>query len=172
MKRFSILLLAVAGCMATVSCSSDDDANNNNDPNADIVGTYRMTAQNSPVAIDYDGNGTSSANMMTESNCYNNTVMTINADGTYTSTYNGINISNGESTCASSQVTSGTWQRSGNTLTATTTNGGTGTNSWTWSAANGTMSRMAANAQYPSINSTTGDFEYATGNVNYTYTMQ
>jgi|GEM_PF-6406185 len=172
MKKISILLFAMAGCMATVSCSSDDDANNNNNSNADIVGTYRMTAQNSPVAIDYDGNGTSSMNMMTESPCYNNTVMTINADGTYTSTYNGINISNGQSSCATSQVTSGTWQRTGNTLSATTTSGGSGTNSWTWNASNGTMSRMQSNAQYPSINATTGDFEYGTGNVNYVYTRQ
>ncbi|RZJ66306.1 MAG: hypothetical protein EOO50_10260 [Flavobacterium sp.] len=170
MKKITYFLLALAGCM-WAGCSSDDDGNNNNQ-NADIVGTYRMTAFNSPTAIDYDDDGDSSVNMMTESDCYNNTVMTLNEDGTFTSTYNGVGISSGVSSCASSVNSSGTWTRTGNTIATTTTAGGSGTNSWTWNSSGTTLSRTQANAQYPSINATTGDFEYGTGNVGYTYTLQ
>lgn len=171
MKRLTLLLLAFAGCITAVSCSSDDDGDNNNNM-SEVAGTYRMTAFNSPTAIDYDDDGDSSTNMMTESDCYNNTVLTLNQNGTFTSTYNGIGINSGVSTCAASQVTGGTWTRSGNTISATTTSGGTGTNSWTWNTDAQTITRTQTNAQYPSINTTTGDFEYATGNVNYVYTMQ
>lgn len=169
MKKLPLLLLAIAGCITAVSCSDDDDGNNGS---ADIAGTYRMTAFNVPTAIDYDEDGDSSVNMMTESNCYNNTVMTINQNGTYTSTYNSVGINAGVSSCAAAQVSSGTWTRNGNTFTTTATNGGTGTNTWTWNANANTLTRTQANAQYPSIDPDTGDYVYGTGNVSYVYTLQ
>ena len=173
MKRFFFLLLGFAGCIGAASCSDDDDGNNNGNNNLrDMAGTYRMSSWNVPTAIDYDDDGDSSTNMMTESTCYNNTVMTLNEDGTYTSTYNSVGINNGVSSCAQSQVTSGTWTRNGNNLTATTTYGGSGTNSWTWNQQANTVTRSLTNSQYPSINSTTGDFEYATGNISQVYTRQ
>lgn len=165
-------MLGCAGCMAAVSCNDDDDNNTVRNHLSEMAGTYRMTEWNSPMAVDYDGNGVSSMNMMSESACYNNSEIRLNENGTFTSTYNSVQIIGGESSCAQSQVTGGTWTRSGNTLTATTTSGGSGANTWTWNGNEGTLSRMQANAQYPSINSTSGAYEYGTGNVNYMYTMQ
>jgi len=168
MKRLSILALVLAGCFAG-SCSDDDNNDDNN--SANLAGSYNMTAYNAPMAIDYDDDGDSSTNLMTESTCFNNSTMTLNSNGTYSMHYNGVTISNGLSSCASTSNTTGTWTRNGNTITATPTGGGTAT-SWSWSSSNKTLTNNATNAQYPSFNSTTGMYIYATGNTSTVYTMQ
>lgn len=167
-------MLAAAGWLALAlgtSCNNDDDNENNND---NMAGTYRLSSWNMPVAVDFDNNGTSSTNMMNESNCYNNSVMTVNNDGTYTMTYNSVGINGNTSSCQS-QTTTGTWTRNGNTFTTSSGSGSAMTNTdYSFSSAgnNQTITRYMTGAQYPSINSTTGDPMYSTGNVKMVFTRQ
>lgn len=164
-------MLAAAGCFAT-SCSDDDGDNNQS---ADFVGSYKMTAYNGPSSVDFDGDGTSSINFMDESDCWNNSTMTLNANGTYTMSSNGMNIDSGTSSCSSSATaTNGTWTRTGSTITTTQTSTGTGvgsSRSWAWSSGAHTLTNAQSNAQYPSFNSGTGLYSWSTGSVNSTYTM-
>lgn len=112
MKKIKIALLAVAGCFA-LACDDDRDTDNR-----DITGTYDLTAFNTPAPVDYDGDGTSSANMLDESDCYDDSRITINRDGTYILEDNFIGIHGTTSFC-DSRITKGTWSRSGNMLTTT-----------------------------------------------------
>jgi hypothetical protein len=173
-NRFFMLAAAgtLALAMGAISCDNDDDNDNNN--NEDLTGTYRMSSWNSPVAVDFDNNGTSSANLMTESSCFDNSTMTINDDGTYTMTYNDVGITGAVSSCRT-ETTTGTWARSGNSFTTTSGTGSSAIDtdySFSSSGASPTMTRFMTGAQYPSINTTSGDPEYATGNVNMVFTRQ
>jgi len=173
MKNFRFLMMAVAGCMAFISCDSDDD--NGSNANADLVGTYNMTSWNAPMAMDFDGNGMTSANFMTESSCYNNSRITLNNNGTYNMTYNSMGITGTTVNCGTTENTSGTWKRNGNNIVTTSTSGGTSTNSsYSFSQASGsnaaTMTRSMTNVQYPSWNGTTAS--WANGNVNMVFSQQ
>ena len=168
MKNLKFFLLAMAGCCA-LACDSDDDSNNN----SDVAGTYNLTAFNAPMSVDFDGNGTSSSNIMNESNCYANSKLVLNSDGSYTLTDNSVNISGTTSNCGS-QTTTGTWSRSGNTFTM---NSGVGTNIVTTnynyvkaSGTNGaTMTRTTTNGMYPSLNAS-GNPQWSIGTTNMVYT--
>jgi lipocalin-like protein len=169
MKKL-IYVMAIAGCCALSSCNNDDD---NNNANADYAGTYNMTAWNAPVAMDFDGNGTTSANFMTESNCYNNSRMTLNSNGTYNMTYNSMGITGTTTNCAATQTTTGTWTRSGNSIMTTATGSASAD---TYSFANGsgsngaTLSRSMTNVQYPTLSGSTAS--WANGNVNMMFTRE
>lgn len=170
MKNLKLLMLSIMGCVAMVSCDNDDD--NNNNQNDDIVGTYRMTSWNAPMAGDFNDDGVSSTNFMTESNCFNNSTMTVNANGTYTMSYNTMGMNGTSWGCGTTQNSSGTWTRNGNTFTTTSSSSGTSTSSdFTFNGTNQTMTHYMSNAQYPSFNATTGNAEFGTGNVNYVFTM-
>jgi len=171
MKNVKFLMMVMAGCLAFSSCDNDDDNNNSN--TTGYAGTYNMTAWNAPVAMDFDGNGTTSTNFMTETNCYNNSKIILNSNGTYTMTYNALGITGTTAGCAASQATSGTWTRSGNNIVTTSTTGGSSTSA-TYSFANGsasngaTLTRSMTNAQYPTISG--NNATWANGNVNMTFT--
>lgn len=161
-------MLLAAGCFAT-ACSDDDNGNDT----ADFVGTYDMTEFNGPNAVDFDGDGDSSDNFLDESACYDNSTLRINSDGTYTMSSNGMNITNGLSTCFTTPVaTSGTWERSGSVITTTQTSAGFGngtTSSWAWSSSNETLTNAQANGQYPSYNADTGLYSWSSGSVSTVY---
>lgn len=168
MKKINSFMLAVAGCFALASCSSDDNGGGN--PNATVAGTYNMTSWNSPNAIDFDNDGTSSANMMDESTCYDNSKMVLHQDGTYTMAYNFIGITGTTASCAPVENTSGTWVRSGNTITTTSMVNGVATDTdYSFAVGSGTngntMTRYMTNAQYPTLNES-GGAVWSTGNVN------
>jgi len=166
MKKLKFFTLAVAGCFALVSCSDDDNENNNSgNTNSDLVGTYRLTSWNSPVSVDFDGDGVSNTNMMNESNCYNNSIMRINNDNTYTMTYNYVGI-DGTVSCQS-ETTNGTWTRNGNSFATTNIAGGQNVNT-NYNFASGnqtTLTRNMSNWNYPSVDAN-GSQVYASGNVN------
>jgi hypothetical protein len=175
MKNVKNFVMATIGCLAlspvVISCSDDDDNNNNTD-NSQLVGTYRMTAFNAPMAIDFNNDGTSSVNLMDESNCYNDSFLVVNQNGTYTMTSNTVNIDGTTSSCAS-EVKTGSWTRSGNTFT---TSSGTGANvqrtDFSWNGTNRTFTRNATNFNYPTWNTVTNSPEWGTGNVSMIYTRQ
>jgi hypothetical protein len=72
------LFLLSALSLFLVACSSDDDAVAV-DP---LVGTWRMTAFEVENPYDFNEDGTASRNLITETNCYQNETIQINADGT------------------------------------------------------------------------------------------
>jgi hypothetical protein len=165
MKNFKMLMLAVAGCLSLASCSNDDDNNGvNNNTNADLTGTYRVTSWMAPTAVDLDGNGTTSTNMMMESSCYDDSMMTINQNGTYTMTYNSAGI-NGTSLECDTETTVGTWTRSGNSFTTSHMSGGQNmsTNYSFQGGSNTTLTRNMNNWQYPMMNN--GTASWGNGNV-------
>jgi hypothetical protein len=165
MKNFKMLMLAVAGCLSLTACSNDDDNNGvNNNTNADLTGTYRMTSWNAPMAVDLNGDGTTNTNVMTETNCYNNSMMTINQNGTYTMTYNSAGI-NGTAIECDTETTVGTWTRSGNTFTTTQTGGASLPINYSFQGgSNTTLTRNMTGWQYPTMNG--GVASWSTGNVN------
>ncbi|PTX63880.1 hypothetical protein C8N46_101489 [Kordia periserrulae] len=75
MKKLILLSVLSLGLFA---CSSDDDVTTV-DP---LVGTWRMTAFEVENAYDFNGDGTASNELISETNCYQNETIQINADGT------------------------------------------------------------------------------------------
>jgi hypothetical protein len=173
-----IFLLVICAGLAAVSCSHDDDKGTNTDPSLDLVGVYRMTAWNAPVAVDYDGNGISSANLMNETPCFNNSQISINADKTFSFTYNSVAIDTISGSTCHSLNSVGNWVRHGNTVTiisaaTDTLTLPTSSNFIFVPASVATAPLLISSlpaSLYPSINADTGAFEYATGDVNFVMT--
>lgn len=81
MKKILLNLLALS--LLITSCESDDD----NNSSSDLQGTWKLTAWNVANAIDLNGDGTVSTNMLDEMNCYNNETITFgNSTATATTT--------------------------------------------------------------------------------------
>ena len=91
--------------------------------NTTVVGTYLLTAFNTSVPTDLNGDGTTSTNQMNETTCLNNSFLTLNSDNTFTATGGGIDIDLTTTpnviTCTTEPPTVGTWSLTGNQLTTT-----------------------------------------------------
>lgn len=168
-----MLMLAVVGSLSLGACSSDDDNNANVNPNADLVGTYKMTAWNAPMSLDFNGDGTSNTNMMNESTCYNNSEMIIENDGSYTMTYNYVNIDGSGNVSCQTETTFGTWTRNGNSFTTTHLSGGQNMDvNYNFAAGNSTtLTRNMTNWNYPMLD-IDGNAAWGNGNVNLVMTRQ
>ncbi|WP_395066728.1 hypothetical protein [Flavobacterium sp.] len=88
-----------------------------------ITGTYLLTAFNSSVPTDLNGDGTSSTNQMSETTCFNNSNFILNANNTFISNSKGIDIDATVTpnvlTCFTDPDVTGTWVLNGTTLTTT-----------------------------------------------------
>lgn len=88
-----------------------------------ITGTYYMTAFNSSIPTDLNGDGTNSINQMNETPCFNGSFITLNDDATFTANGKGIEIdftgSTTTTTCFDDGIISGTWALVGNQLSIT-----------------------------------------------------
>lgn len=97
-------------------------------PGNDITGTYLMTAFNTTVPTDLNGDGTSSTNQMEETTCFNNNTIIIYANNTFTATAKGVDIvfdgANEVIECFTDPDFSGTWSQNGNNITFTYVDGG------------------------------------------------
>lgn len=143
MKKINLLLVVIISVF-TFSCSEVEpvdpilagQVNQNNGNNgggsataSGVVGMYLMTAFNSSVAVDLDGNGSSSTNLMDETNCLDGNFLLINANNTFTSNANGVDIefdgTNEIITCYQDPVFGGSWSLNGNLITFTYTDAGT-----------------------------------------------
>lgn len=72
------ILLLSALSLFLFSCSSDDDA-----PTVDpIIGTWKMTSFEVENSYDFNGDGTASREIISETNCYQNETIQINEGGT------------------------------------------------------------------------------------------
>ena len=117
MKTNKILLLALVA-VSCVACSNDDDNNSiNNNVAAELSGEYNLTSLYSPVATDYNQDGTASNDLMMESVCYLDTQITLSEDMTYTAT-NSYVFFLSETGCQSDERF-GTWEVNGNTVILT-----------------------------------------------------
>ena len=91
MKKYLVILAISA---FTISCSKDDDNNDVLIPTPPVVTseTYLLTAFNTALPTDLNGDGTASVNQMTEINCFSANSITIKSDNTFTAQQNGVYI--------------------------------------------------------------------------------
>jgi hypothetical protein len=110
MKK-KIFVFILAGLMLSCSKDNDDDA-------VDVSGSYRLTAFNTSVPTDLNGDGTTSTNQMTETDCFNNSILTLSPNNTYTTLEKGVEINldgiNSTIECYDDGSSSGTWSFDGN----------------------------------------------------------
>jgi len=87
---------------------------------AGITGTYILTAFNTVPSTDLNGDGTPHTNQMDEVPCFDNSLLIINANNTYTADSSGVDlgIPSGYE-CFTDPDDLGTWSLSGNELTFT-----------------------------------------------------
>ncbi|RZJ30599.1 MAG: hypothetical protein EOO48_04540 [Flavobacterium sp.] len=176
MKNFKMFMLTAAICLTAApffnSCNdmTDDSAPTDN---SGVAGTYKMTAFNIPGdAIDFDNNGTSSNNLVSESDCFNSNLLRLNSDHTYLRVDNYIDLSSGVAACAEFSET-GVWTKDGDVVTTTssTSNGYESyQTSYDYNSGSGTMTLAAPNFTYPTIDS--GSQTTAVGDVNFVFTKQ
>jgi hypothetical protein len=118
-KIFSLALVLVL-----FSCSKSDEASDVAPPTvASVSGSYLLTKINVSVPQDLNNDGIKSTNIMSETNCYNQNILVLKENGTYTLTDKGLEIEisgpNGSITtlsCYTDPIISGTWSLSGNTI--------------------------------------------------------
>jgi hypothetical protein len=93
-----------------------------------IAGSYILTAFNTSVPTDLNGDGTASTNQMAETTCLNNSLFVINSNNTFTADAKGIDIDLTTTpnvlTCFTDPDISGTWTLVGNILKTTYVEGG------------------------------------------------
>jgi len=160
-----LIILTVASLSA---CSSDDDNNTVENPNAQFAGLYNLTSLTAPMAVDFNMDETASAELMTESGCYNDTYILLNED----MTYNAVNsyvffISD---TGCQSEESSGTWEVNGNTLILTDTSLSDELELETeYTIDNGLLYKTEEEASYPDRDADDNPI-YLTGTLYYTYT--
>ncbi len=90
-----------------------------------ITGNYKLTAYNTSIPTNLDGNNTTSTNQLNETNCYNNTFLTLSANNTFVLNDKGVTIINSAITCFTGTNFTGTWLLDGDTLTLTYDDNGT-----------------------------------------------
>ena len=96
--------------------------------NTGITGTYLLTAFNSSITVDLNGDGIRSTNQLDETNCFNGNTLTLSADNTFIATSKGLDIvTNGTNNvieCFVDPNTTGTWELNGSILSLSYTESG------------------------------------------------
>jgi hypothetical protein len=173
MKNFRMLMLTAAVCLtAAPFFNSCDDFTDDSLPtdNSGIAGTFKMTAFNTPTPVDYDGNGTSSSNLLDESDCFVDNYIRLNSNHTYARIDNYIDLSSGVPACAEYNET-GTWKRDGDLITTTSsdTNGYLPYDTEFNSAGGTTLTINYVDVAYPGVDDL-GNPTTLNGDVNYVFT--
>ncbi len=126
--KLTAAVLSVFTLMTFSSCNVepiDSDLLGNIINTASVAGTYRMTAFNTGIPTDLNHDGTTSTNQMLETTCYNNSSLIINANGTFTATSKGVDVSTSNTLeCYTDADVTGTWVLSGTVLVLTYTEAG------------------------------------------------
>ncbi|MFY8188555.1 MAG: hypothetical protein ACOVLC_11425 [Flavobacterium sp.] len=148
-KKYLLSSLLAVLFLGFTSCSGDeepvdpvlisDDGNNNGGGgnngggNTTVNGVYVLTAFNSSVPVDLNGDGVNSTNQLNETTCLNNSFLTLNLNNTFVATSKGIDIvfnvdGNGNETseieCFEESPSNGTWSVQGNNVLFTYTEDG------------------------------------------------
>ncbi len=139
-----------------------------------VVGTYLLTAFNTSIPTDLNSDGTASTNQLSETNCYNNMLLTLNSNNTFVANSKGIDIvSNGTTetmSCFTDPDDTGTWSLVGNTLTLTTA--ATPPVVETYTVSGNTISATANNGQVVGYDTINHAPAYLTCNITVVYTKQ
>lgn len=165
MKKLSFSLLTLVLILPSCAiCESDPEPSPSQ---SHLVGTFKMTAWNAPVHVDFDQNGTSSRNLMHESDCYALSQLTLASNHTYDLSYHFLGI-DGESAGCSVEISHGVWNANGDNLRLTSSNGEE--TFYSYGEVNQILTRSEANWQYP-VNED-GNIGYENGAVNMVFTRQ
>lgn len=170
MKKLQLMTLAAA-MFAVVSCSDDDSSNNGSNVNANLEGTYELTAASSSQTNDYDGDGDSSADLVTEGSCFNKSWIAFHSDGTYDEGFTRTVASeNGLELECETLLSSGTYTRQGETIITNRTSGtGEATATFTFDSSLKTLTRTDSDAKFAIWGAINNLWATATGSVNLTY---
>lgn len=142
-------------------------------PNGAVAGSYLLTAFNTSVPTDLNGNGTASTNQMSETACFNNSFITLNTNNTFTADSKGIEIdlsvTPNISTCFTDPDYTGTWALNSNILTLTFLDGTTTVNE-NYTVVGNTLVNTVNNGQI--VGSSGGNPIYVTSNITIIYSKQ
>lgn len=121
MNKIKIAIFTIFTLITFFSCNVeplDSDLLGNIINSGSVAGTYRMTAFNTGIPTDLNNDGTASTNQMLETSCFNNNLISINPNGTFTATSKGVDVSSSASVvCYSDPDITGTWVLNGTVLT-------------------------------------------------------
>lgn len=84
MKTISSFILPIIACFLTVSCSKDKTEE------LSVVGSWKLSSWSVGIPLDLDRDGVASSNLLNESTCVNNEILTFEENGVVTanSSYN------------------------------------------------------------------------------------
>ena len=153
--------------------NSDNDDDNMN-VNADLLGEFNLTSYVVGMAQDLDNDGDNSTDLTSETNCYVNSNITFNSDGTYEERSSmSVLGALGLSLDCDSETTTGTWTRDGNTVTTTQTSGGANVSTdYMFNAETKKLTRTEDDGEYPSFTSEGSLFAMLTGAIDLTYSKE
>lgn len=128
-KKSIVKFLILSTTLVTFSCDNEPiDPAIDISVSSSVTGTYYMTAFNSSIPTDLNGDGSASTNQMDETNCFNGSFITLNANNTFVANSKGIDIDASGATsiieCFDEGNFTGTWSLSGNQLSITYIDGG------------------------------------------------
>ena len=159
---------------STAGATNTGGTNTGTITNSSVVGIYLLTAFNTSIPTDLNSDGTASTNQLSETNCYNNMLLTLNSNNTFVANSKGIDIvSNGTTetmSCFTDPDDTGTWSLVGNTLTLTTA--ATPPVVETYTVSGNTISATANNGQVVGYDTVTHSPAYLTCNITIVYTKQ
>jgi hypothetical protein len=161
--RFSVLVL----CCAFFACDDDDNNSNGSNLDNDLTGTYELTRIAVPTAQDYDNDGDTDTNLVKEGECYNTSWISFKSDGTYQQFHSWTSVAeNGATLDCNTQLSSGTYVQTGNTVVTTQTSGDMDlSTSYTFNASAHTLTATQAGGSYAGWNSVASIFAYLTGDL-------
>ncbi len=121
MRRLRFLLFLLPLGVLIISCGSDDDPGDTNEP-APVIGVWDLVELNISPAQDINEDGTANGNILDELNCVSGT-LTINDVGTWSLNLNGVTVTTitgnlFDIRCSEApSFNSGTWAFQNNQLT-------------------------------------------------------
>ena len=144
-------------------------------PPTSVAGTYLLTAFNSSVPTDLNNDGTASTNQLNETTCFDNMLLTLNANNTFTANSKGIEIVfNGtvdEISCFADPNYTGTWALNGTILSLTYTDTGVEyTDNYT--VTGNILTATISGGEIVGTETTTGAPVYLTSNLTIIFTKQ
>ena len=118
MKKTLLTLTAIAGLL--VACNKDDDDTPAPVTPAVTSTTYKFTALNSSVQTDLNGDGTPHTNQLEETHCFDNMLIVLRSDHTFTANSKGVDIDSETNpatlACFTDPDYTGTWSQSDNEI--------------------------------------------------------
>lgn len=181
MKISKILFTLLAISFSLGSCTTSDEPidsalnglvnTNTNNTTTSVVGTYLLTAFNTSVPTDLNNDQNASTNQMSETTCFNASLLVLNTNRTFTSNNKGIDIdltvTPNTITCFTDPNTTGTYTVNNNVLTTTYTENGVVYND-VFTISGNTLTSFLNNGTIVGL--TAGNPVYLTSNITIIYT--